>query len=138
MKYILIAAVLVTTMLSPVALAGSPQVTVLADTDKTVTGQPIVSPDHPVVKTTIITFQPGEKTAVHKHPFPHYGYMLEGTLTITNSETGKSFEMKAGEFLVEMQNTAHYGENRGNIPVKILIIDSVPEGVASNSIAVQP
>ena len=59
-----------------------------------------------------VTFQPGDKTAKHKHLWPHYGYMLEGVLTITNSETGQSFDVKPGEFLVEMQNTAHVGENR--------------------------
>lgn len=137
MKHIFLAMAVLATLPS-MALAGAPNVTVLADTDKTITGQTIISPDHPVVKTTIITFQPGEKTAVHKHPFPHYGYMLEGTLTITNSETGKSYDLKAGEFLVEMMNTAHYGENRGTTPVKILIIDSVPQGVTSNSVVVQP
>jgi quercetin dioxygenase-like cupin family protein len=114
----------------------APVVTPLANTDKTVIGQPIIAPEHPTVIATIITFQPGDKTAKHKHPWPHYGYMLAGVLTITNTETGQSFEVKPGEFLVEMQNTAHVGENRGSVPVKILIVDTVPAGLASNSVAV--
>ncbi|GAA0524755.1 quercetin dioxygenase-like cupin family protein [Rhizomicrobium palustre] len=118
--------------------SAAPQTEKLLSTDKTVTGQPIVSPDHPTVLATMLTFQPGDKTVVHKHAYPHYGYMLEGVLTLTNVETGKVFEIKAGEFLVEMQNTAHYGENRGKVPVKILIVDSVPEGVTSNAVPVQP
>ncbi len=134
MKRILLAAIL----LAAPALAGAPQATVLSDSNKTVTGQPIISPDHPTVKTSLVTFLPGDKTVVHKHPYPHYGYLLEGTLTIVNTETGKSFDLKPGQFLVEMMNTAHYGENRGKVPVKILIVDSVPEGVASNTIPVQP
>ncbi len=134
MKRFLIAAIL----LAAPALAGAPQGAVLSDTNKTVTGQPIVSPDHPTVKATMVTFMPGDKTVVHKHPYPHYGYMLEGTLTIVNTETGKSFDLKPGEFLVEMMNTAHYGENRGKVPVKILIVDSVPEGVSNNTVPVQP
>lgn len=125
------------------ALCASPafaalDATPLAHTDKTVTGQTIIAPDHPTVIATMVTFQPGDKTAEHKHPWPHYGYMLEGVLTITNTETGKSFDLKAGEFLVEMQNTAHVGENKGTVPVKILIVDTVPAGVASNTIPVQP
>ena len=116
----------------------APVVTPLANTDKTVTGQPIIAPEHPAVIATVLTFQPGDKTAIHKHPWPHYGYMLEGVLTITNTETGKSYEVKAGEFLVEMQNTAHFGENRGTVPVKILIVDTVPAGVTSNSVVVAP
>ncbi len=114
----------------------APSVVPLANTDKTVIGQTITAPDHPTVISTLITFQPGDKTAVHKHPWPHYGYMLEGVLTVTNTETGKSFDVKPGEFLVEMQNTAHFGENRGTVPAKMLIVDTVPAGVTSNSVAV--
>jgi quercetin dioxygenase-like cupin family protein len=114
----------------------APSVVPLAHTDKTVIGQTLVAPDHPTVISTLITFQPGDKTAVHKHPWPHYGYMLEGVLTVTNTETGKSFDVKPGEFLVEMQNTAHYGDNRGAVPAKMLIVDTVPAGMTSNSVAV--
>lgn len=125
-------------LLAAPALAGSPQVSVLTDTNKTVIGQPIVSPEHPTVKATIVTFLPGDKTIVHTHPYPHYGYMLEGVLTVVNSKTGKSFELKKGDFLVEMLNTAHYGENRGKVPVKLLVIDTVPEGTKTNSLPVKP
>lgn len=116
----------------------APVATPLTTTDKTIIGQPIVSPEHPTVISSIVTFAPGEKTAVHKHPYPHYGYMLEGTLTIVNTETGKSFDLKPGAFLVEMMNTFHYGENRGTVPVRILIVDSVPEGVKSNTVPKEP
>lgn len=134
MKRLLFAAVL----FAAPALAGAPVATPLANTDKTVTGQQIVAPEHPTVISSVVTFLPGEKTVVHKHPWPHYGYMLEGTLTITNTETGKSFDLKPGAFLVEMQNTAHYGENRGTVPVKILIVDTVPQGVTNNTVPLQP
>lgn len=120
------------------AFAGAPVPTPLANTDKTITGQQIVSPEHPTVISSVVTFQPGDKTVVHKHPYPHYGYMLEGTLTIVNTETGKSFDLKPGTFLVEMMNTAHYGENRGTVPVRILIVDSVPAGVTTNTVPQQP
>ena len=116
------------------ALAGTPVTAHIMTTDKTVIGQPNDMPLHPTVIATMITFKPGDKTAVHKHPFPHYGYVLQGTLTIVNTETGKSFQVKTGEFLVEMVNTFHYGENRGTVPVKILIVDQVPEGVTTNSV----
>jgi quercetin dioxygenase-like cupin family protein len=114
----------------------APGTTPLATTDKTITGQTITAPEHPTVISNVITFQPGDKTVVHKHPWPHYGYMLEGTLTITNTETGQAFDLKQGEFLVEMQNTAHFGENRGQVPVKILIVDTVPAGIKTNTVPV--
>jgi quercetin dioxygenase-like cupin family protein len=116
----------------------APVATPLTSTDKTVTGQQIVSPEHPTVISSVVTFQPGDKTVVHRHPYPHYGYMLEGTLTIVNTETGKSFDLKPGAFLVEMMNTSHYGENRGTVPVRILIVDSVPAGVTNNTVPQQP
>ncbi|MDR3526639.1 MAG: cupin domain-containing protein [Rhizomicrobium sp.] len=133
-----ITALLVTALLASPALAGAPTVMMLSSSDQTIIGQTIVSPEHPTVNSSIVTFQSGDKTGVHKHPYPHYGYMLEGVLTIVNTETGKSFDLKAGEFLVEMLNTAHYGENRGTVPVRILIVDSVPAGVTNNSVAVAP
>jgi len=133
MKRMLLAAIL----FAAPALAGAPSSAPVLSTDKTAIGQPIEVPQHPTVVTSIVTFQPGDKTAVHKHPYPHYGYMLEGTLTIVNTETGKSFELKPGDFLVEMQNTWHYGENRGTVPVRILIIDQLPAGVSGNIVAKQ-
>jgi quercetin dioxygenase-like cupin family protein len=127
-------AFLVLCLLTAPALAGTPVTAPLVATDQTVIGQPLVSPSHPKVIATVISFQPGDKTAVHKHLFPHYGYMLEGSLTITNSETGQSFELKAGDFLVEMMDTWHYGENRGAVVTRMLVIDSVPEGMTANSV----
>ena len=98
----------------------------------TVTGQPITVPEHPTVMAVAATFEPGARLPVHKHPYPHYVYVLEGTLTIVNEETGKSFEVHPGEFFVEMQDTWHYGKNNGRTPVKLLVIDQVPPGVTSN------
>jgi quercetin dioxygenase-like cupin family protein len=122
-------------ILSAPALAAAPVTTPVGTFDKTVLGQEIVVPQHPTVLVTIVTFQPGDKTAAHKHPYPHYGYMLEGVLTITNTQTGESFDLKPGDFLVEMVDAWHTGENRGTVPVRILIVDQVPQGVARNNVA---
>ena len=124
-------------LLAAPALAAAPVSTPVVSTDKTAIGQPIEVPQHPTVIVSIVTFPPGDKPAVHKHPYPHYGYMLEGTLTIVNTETGESFKLKPGEFLVEMMDAWHYGENRGTVPVRILIVDQVPEGAKTNSVAKQ-
>ena len=70
--------------------------------------------------------------------YPHYAYVLEGTLTITNVQTGKTFDVTAGQFLAEMQDTWHYGENKGNVPVRLLIVDHVPKGVKVNSVPMDP
>jgi quercetin dioxygenase-like cupin family protein len=123
--------------LSVPALAGTSSVTVspVARTHVTATGQAIVVPDHPDVVVSTATFPPGARLPVHKHPYPHFAYVLEGTLTVTNTQTGKTFEVKTGQFLAEMQDTWHFGMNNGREPVKLLIIDEVPHGVASNVVA---
>jgi quercetin dioxygenase-like cupin family protein len=111
-----------------------PKVTVVpvVRTNVTVTGQPIVVPDRPDVLVSIATFPPGARLPVHKHLYPHLVYVLEGDLTVTNTQTGKTFAAKAGTFVAEMQNTWHFGVNEGRVPVKLLIIDEVPRGTASN------
>jgi quercetin dioxygenase-like cupin family protein len=101
-------------------------------THVTVTGQPIVVPDHPDIAVSTVTFPPGSRLPVHKHLYPHMAYVLQGVLTITNTETGKRFQIHQGEFLAEMENTWHYGANEGNEPVKLLIIDEIPQRVAGN------
>ena len=100
----------------------------------TVTGQQIEVPEHPKVTAAFATFPPGAALPVHKHPYPHYVYVMEGTLTVTNEQTGKSFEVHPGEFFAEMEDTWHYGKNNGQVPVKLLVIDQVPPGVARNVI----
>lgn len=109
------------------------QVTPVMRTNTTVTGQPIVVPDRPDVIVSIATFPPGARIAEHQHPHPHYVYVLEGVLTVMNTETNKSFEVKAGDFVAEMQDTWHYGVNKGAVPVKLLVIDQVPAGTPNNS-----
>jgi quercetin dioxygenase-like cupin family protein len=131
-------ALLVLCLLAALAEAGGPASVPLLNTDKTAIGQPIEAPSQPTVIATIVTFQPGDKTAVHKHLYPHYGYMLEGTLTIMNTQSGKSFELKPSAFLVEMMDVWHYGENRGTVPVKMLIVDTVPAGVKANYLPREP
>lgn len=114
--------------------ADAPKVTVtpVIMTDKTVIGQPIVMPKDPTLVATVATFPPGARLPVHKHPYPHYGYVLAGVLTVTNTQTGNVFDIGPGNFLVEMNDTWHYGQNNGKTDVKLLIIDHLPKGVTSN------
>jgi quercetin dioxygenase-like cupin family protein len=114
------------------------QVTPLARTSMTVTGQPIAVPDKPDVIVSMAVFPPGARLPEHRHPYPHYVYVLEGVLTVVNTDEGKSFEVKAGDFVVEMQDTWHYGVNNGTVPVKLPAIDQVPAGTTGNMIPRTP
>jgi len=104
----------------------------IARTSTTITGEKIAVPPNPDVVTSIATFPPGAELPVHKHPYPHYVYVLEGNLTVFNVDTGKSFVAKQGDFVVETNANWHYGKNEGAVPVKLLVIDQLPAGTKSN------
>jgi quercetin dioxygenase-like cupin family protein len=133
MRKTIIAAVMLAAASSACA-ADAPKVTIekLGTLTTTVTGQPIVVPPNPDVIASIGTFPPGSRLPEHKHPYPHLVYVMEGTLTVINTETGKSFDVHAGDFVAEMMNTWHYGVNNGTVPVKLFVIDEVPHGTPSN------
>ena len=104
-------------------------VTPVKSTTVTSTGQPITLPQNNVeVTASIFDIAPGTTLPVHKHPFPRYGYVLAGTLKVTNVDTGKSDTFKAGDFIVEMIDQWHQGSNIGADPVKLLVIDQIEAG----------
>ena len=110
------------------------KVTPLAALDKTIIGQDIEVPKDAHAVAVIAQFPPGAKLPEHKHPYPHYVYVLEGTLTVINTETGKTFTVKQGDMLAEMIDTWHYGINKTPQPVRLLVIDMLPNGVTSNMV----
>ena len=114
--------------------ADAPKISVqpIARTGTTITGEKIVVPPDPDVVTSIATFPPGAELPVHKHPYPHYVYVLDGVLTVFNTDTGKSFTVKKGDFIVETNANWHYGKNEGMVPVKLLVIDQLPADTKSN------
>lgn len=104
-------------------------VTPIRSTTVTSTGQPITLPQKNVeVAASIFDIAPGATLPVHKHPFPRYGYVLAGTLKVTNVDTGKSDVFKTGDFIVEMIDQWHQGSNIGADPVKLLVIDQIEAG----------
>ncbi len=99
----------------------------------TAAGQPIVLPQKNarlVVSTYDIA--PGARLPVHKHPSPRYAYVLAGTLTVTDAESGEAKVYSAGDFIVEMVDRWHYGTNTGTEPVKLVVIDQT-EGPVPNT-----
>jgi quercetin dioxygenase-like cupin family protein len=114
--------------------ADAPVTALIAKTTTTITGQPIVVPANPEIRVNTVTFAPGARLPVHKHLYPHYVYVLEGTLSVTNVDSGKSFDLKAGSFFAEMIDTWHYGENKQKTVLKLLVIDQVPVGTKTNTV----
>ena len=58
-------------------------------------------------------FPAGQKLGWHHHPVMNYGILVQGELTIIGLD-GKTKVVHEGEPVVEMVNTIHHGENRGN------------------------
>ena len=134
MRALLIGSAVLALSVSLAYAADAPKVSVepVARTSTTVTGEKIVVPQNPDVVASIATFPPGAALPIHKHPYPHYVYVLEGVLTVFNVDTGKKFTVKKGDFVVETNANWHYGKNEGTVPVKLLVIDQLPAGVKSN------
>jgi quercetin dioxygenase-like cupin family protein len=98
----------------------------------TITGQPLDVPQHPTVNVSTVVFPPGGQLPVHEHLYPHYVYVLEGTLTVVNTQTNETKKFHQGEFFAEMNNTWHFGKNDTNAETKLLVIDQMPPGVTGN------
>lgn len=124
MKLISLTAALV--MIASPLCAAEVTVTPLVTASQTSGGQPIVLPQKNVeVIVSTYTIPPGTKLPEHKHIYPRYGYMLSGTLRISNMETGKDEIFKTGDFIFESIGQWHRAENTGSEPVKLLVIDQI-------------
>ncbi|WP_419769962.1 MAG: cupin domain-containing protein [Candidatus Marinarcus sp.] len=74
----------------------------------------------PQVTILDITIPPHSKLPMHKHPIVNAGILVSGELTVV-SEKGKVLELKAGDSIVELVDTWHYGENKGDVPAQIIV-----------------
>jgi quercetin dioxygenase-like cupin family protein len=135
---LLLAAAFFTTNANALDSSNTPVVvTPLASKTTTASGQPITLPQKDVeVQVSSYQIAPGATLPVHKHPFPRYAYVEQGTLKVTNIETGTANIYKTGDFIIEMIGQWHQATNIGADPVKLLVIDQVEQG-ARNTILKQ-
>ena len=63
----------------------------------------------------------------HTHPVINAGVLISGELTLT-TRSGKVLEMKAGDPIVEVVDTWHYGENKGAEPADIIVFYAGTKG----------
>ncbi|WP_028865212.1 cupin domain-containing protein [Psychromonas aquimarina] len=83
------------------------------------TSLPAYTLTQPEVTIKEIVIAPGEKLPMHQHPAINAGVLLSGTLTVYSGD--KVLNMQAGDSLVELVNTSHYGENTGTEAAKIIV-----------------
>jgi len=93
----------------------------LLKTDTTSIGQKIVYPhfENDEVSIVKVTIPPGKSTGWHKHVFPVFAYVLQGTLTV-EVENRKTLRFTAGSSLSEVINILHNGINNGKDDVVLI------------------
>ncbi|MDB4793707.1 cupin domain-containing protein [Methylacidiphilales bacterium] len=84
-----------------------------------------------------IEIAPGQETGWHKHPVPHFGYILSGSITVEGAD-GKKRTYRQGDAAAETVNLLHNGVNRGKKPVKILVFVAGKKNIPITIKAKQP
>lgn len=74
----------------------------------------------PEITILDITIPPGVRLATHSHPVINAGVMLSGQLTVVTTN-GQTLHLEAGDPIVEVVNTLHYGVNEGSVPARLIV-----------------
>jgi quercetin dioxygenase-like cupin family protein len=81
----------------------------------------------PEVTILKITIPPGMRLPPHFHPVINAGVLTRGTLTVYTLD-GKRNQLHAGEAIIEVVETVHYGANEGKVPAEIVVFYAGAEG----------
>lgn len=100
----------------------SATVEVLVKTDNSWNGSslPNYTPGKPEITILRIQIPPKTELPLHKHPVINAGVLLKGQLTVI-TETKETLHLKAGDPIVEVVNTWHYGINEGDETAEIIV-----------------
>jgi len=94
----------------------------LLSTSTTVVGEKIEYPKGDAhVTSVIVTLAPGARTILHTHGVPMFAYILDGEITVDYGTHGKRTYRK-GASLMEAMQVAHFGENTGSEPVRLIAV----------------
>lgn len=74
----------------------------------------------PEVTILRISIGPGAVLPMHEHPVINAGVLLSGVLTVM-TKAGATLNLKAGDPIVEVVDTWHYGKNEGSVPAEIIV-----------------
>ena len=114
------------------AAAQTVRVEQLLRTASTTSGGPIRLPDGRVEAVAAkYHIASRARLPIHKHPFPRFGYVLSGSLVVTNAETHGFKVFNAGDFIAEDVGTWHEARNYQAQPVELLVIDLVEAGTTN-------
>ncbi len=107
---------------SPEAKEATPIVKELIKTTQSWDGEvlPKYPQGQPEVTILRISIPAGTQLHTHSHPVINAGVLISGQLTVVTTN-GKTLHLKAGDPIVEVMNTLHYGMNQGKIPAEIVV-----------------
>jgi len=74
----------------------------------------------PKITILRISIPAGARLDTHSHPVINAGVLISGQLTVMTID-GKTLHLKAGDPIVEIVNTLHYGINQGKVPAEIIV-----------------
>ncbi|MCE9613479.1 MAG: cupin domain-containing protein [Lentisphaerae bacterium] len=75
----------------------------------------------PEITIMRITIPPGVALPMHQHPVINAGVLLSGELTVV-TERNDTLQLKAGDPIIEVVDTWHFGRNTGTNAAEILIV----------------
>ena len=125
---------LLVSLLPIVALAhqdhGDVKLEILVQSDKSWNGATLPSypTEQPQISVVKVTVPPHSKLKWHKHPSINAGYLISGEITV-EAEDGTVRVVKAGEGLIELVDTLHYGRNDGDVVAEIVVVYAGVKGV---------
>ena len=106
----------------PEANAESPVVKELVKSTRSWNGAtlPAYPKGRPEITILRISIPPGARLETHSHPVINAGVLISGQLTVLTTD-GKTLHLNAGDPIVEVVNTWHYGINPGKVSADIIV-----------------
>ncbi len=114
-----------------VGAEGKTEVNVLAKTTKSWNGDnlPRYSKGKPEITILRISIPPHTDLAWHEHPEINAGVMISGELTVITDKED-TLHLQAGDPIVEVVNTWHFGKNESDEAVDIIVFYAGIKGKA--------
>jgi quercetin dioxygenase-like cupin family protein len=81
---------------------------------------PAYPTQQPNVTILRIRIPPGARLHTHRHPVINAGILISGELTV-KIPSGPTLHLAAGDPIIEVVNTLHYGVNEGKTPAEIIV-----------------
>jgi quercetin dioxygenase-like cupin family protein len=106
---------------------------IVLETTKSWNGKPYTHypTGQPQLTTIKLTLAPHTALPWHTHPFPNSVYVLSGTLTLEDRDSGKTLVVHQGQAVGESVDDVHRGES-GDEPTVLLITYAGTPGVPTS------